>query len=170
MVLAGRSSGQVDLTGLGRRYLDRMNRIPRSALGLLGAVAVLLVGCSGGEDAGTTTTTVLIGSGDLAAFCQSARTLSEAGGLDLTTGAEGPLASVRAMAEQAPPALAGDFAVFLRGLDSVSKLEEDDPAALAAIVELLGNSEFAAAVNRIRDAAHEECGVDINVSTGPIRD
>ncbi len=101
-------------------------------------------------------------------FCESAQALSDSGGIDLTKGADAVIAAVRSMGESAPPELEGDFTVFLDGLDSVSDLEADDPAALAAIVALVGDREFATSVNRIRDAAQEECGVDIEVTTQPV--
>lgn len=153
-----------------RRYVGPMLRSLSAALAMLVATVVLVAGCSNGGDQASPTTGAPSGDGDERSFCASARSMSGAGGIDLAEGADESVEAVRTMSEQAPPELAGDFEVFLAGLERVSQLEEDDPAALQAIVELVGDGKFASAVDRIRDAVQEDCGVDINVSTGPLQE
>ena len=151
------------------RYVGPMPRTPSAVLAMLVVSATLSAGCSD-DDQASPTTSAPADAGDLSAFCESARSLADAGGVDLSAGDDDPVAAVSAMAEQAPPELAADFEVFLGGLERAAQLEQDDPAALQTIVALLGDDEFASAANRIRDGAQDECGVDIKVSTGPLQD
>ena len=146
-----------------------MPRTPSAVVAMVVATVVLVAGCSSGDQA-SPTTTAPPGDGDLQAFCAGARSLSEAGGIDLSAGADDPVEVVRTMSEHAPPELAADLDTFLAGLERAAQLEQDDPAALQTIVELLGDADFASAANRIRDVAQEGCGVDIKVSTGPLQD
>lgn len=93
--------------------------------------------------------------------------MADAGGLDLSEDPHDSVARLEALAETAPPGLTSDFGVMLERIAGVSDLEKDDPAALEAIVQLLADEEFASASGRVSAAAHEECGVDLAISTGP---
>lgn len=152
----------------------RARRRPQlSILAVALASALWVSGCGGGE---TTTvseqsddrpTTSVSGGGDASEYCAAVEQLEVAdGGLDLSEDADGALAGIEQMAELAPPELAEQFETFLDGVGSLAQLDEDDPSALTAILELMTDPEFEAAADAIEEYTGEECGIDLGASTG----
>jgi hypothetical protein len=152
----------------------RSRRRPQlSILAVAVASALWVSGCGGGE---TTTvseqsddrpTTSASGGGDASEYCAAVEQLEVAdGGLDLSEDADGALAGIEQMAELAPPELTEQFETFLDGVRSLAQLDEDDPSALTAILELMTDPEFEAAADAIEQYTGEECGIDLGASTG----
>lgn len=149
----------------------RPSQLPLLAVVL--AAALWASGCGGSE---TTTvseqsddrpTTSASDGGDASEYCAAVEQLEVAdGGLDLSQDADGALAGIEQMAELAPPELTEQFDTFLDGVRSLAQLDEDDPSALTAILELMTDPEFEAAADAIEEYTGEECGIDLGASTG----
>jgi hypothetical protein len=148
-------------------------RTQLSVLAVVIATAMWASGCSDGD--GTTTVSeqsderpsTSAPTGDASEYCAAVEQLDAAdGGLDLSEDADGALAGIERMAELAPPELADQFETFLDGVRSLAQLDEDDPAALTAILELMTDPEFEAAADAIEEYTGEQCGIDLGASTG----
>ena len=101
------------------------------------------------------------------AYCSTAEEVTAAGGgLDLSEDAPGALAGIEQLAADAPDELRADFETFLSGVDGLAELDEDDPAALSRIFELMMDPEFEAAANAIEEFTAAECGIELGAGMG----
>lgn len=149
---------------------------PRRLLLLFGAgltAVALLAGCSDGgdtvsvsEDGDERDATGSAGSGGSdSAYCRTAAEVTaQDGGLDLSEDATSAMARVDQLAAVAPPDLQDDFQVFVSGISGIAELDEDDPAALSGIVELMMDPEFEAAAGSIEQYTKDECDIALGAS------
>lgn len=146
-------------------------------IALVALVTLTGAACSGGDETTTvsdqsderptTTGAGDGGGGESAAYCEAVEQLqADSGGLDLSQDAEGALAGIERMAEAAPPELSEQFDTFLTGIRSLAQLDEDDPNALTAILELMADPGFEAAADEIEQYTGEQCGIDLGATSG----
>lgn len=97
-------------------------------------------------------------------FCTRVAALDDGeADLDLEEDPQQALSAIESIAEVAPEELSGDFEVFVGTLAQFpSDLPEDDPNALASLLELFMDPDFLEAQSRIGDYVQEECGLDID--------
>jgi hypothetical protein len=60
----------------------------------------------------------------------------------------------------APPEIRDDLELVRDRLQQLEGLDEDDPAAFEAVMELMGDPEFVAASERLEEFGVEECGME----------
>lgn len=105
-------------------------------------------------------------------FCTRVAALDDGeADLDLEEDPQQALSAIESIAEVAPEELSADFEVFVGTLaEFPSDLPEDDPNALASLLELFMDPDFLEAQSRIGDYVQEECGLDIDGLGGSTSD
>lgn len=149
------------------------SRRPRvTVVTLLLAPLVVATGACSGDDTvavpddrdGSSSTTVSPAGGDAEAYCATAREVAGQDGVDLSEDADAAYAGLQRMAADAPTELDDDFATFLDGVADIAQLDEDDPAALTGIFELLTDEDFTAAADAIERYTADQCGVELGAA------
>jgi len=138
----------------------------------MGSVTVLLgvlVACGDGGDTvavESTTSTTADATSSLDTFpddyCERAQQLSNGGALRLDQNPGRAAAAMETLAAVAPPGLAADYQVVTERLAAVGGVDASDPASALEVLDLLLDSDFLAALDRVERSTFEECGVRLD--------
>ncbi len=128
----------------------RLRRSRQLAAWALTGVLVAAAGCGRNHDTGRL---------DDAAFCEQIASLrAAADGDDEPTAAD--LEQLRSLARQAPDdGVHSAIETILPAIERLSQLDEDDPAAFEAILELVFSPEYLTAADTLESYAVDTCGL-----------
>lgn len=131
-----------------------------------------LVACSDDGDTvavtSTTSTTTTTTAAEISLdslpddYCERAEQLSDAGMLRLDGDPGRATASMEALASVAPPGIADDYGVVTDRLAEVAGLDTSSPASALEVLDLLLDTEFLAALDRVERTTFDECGVRLD--------